>query len=190
MKLQPLFTVKTNELYTIDENNGNPLNLEFADISDLQIKPDMSSGSFYRIIIEQKIIEPEPECYDESFLAALRDFLKQLEENRQFAVLHIIPGKTEQEKKQISTSGAEDESVQLYVTCVKHTARRVKDCVSVAGVEFVSEFIDENAESKISFLIDELKVKHAQYVYFIKENDKDKISLLEDEYKDVIVLEK
>ena len=156
MKLQPLFTVKANKLYTIDENNGNPLNLEFADISDLQIKPDMASGSFYRIIIEQKIIEPEPECYDESFLAALRDFLKQFEENRQFAVLHIIPGKT----------------------------------VSVAGVEFVSEFIDENAESKISFLIDELKVKHAQYVYFIKENDKDKISLLEDEYKDVIVLEK
>lgn len=190
MKLQLLFTVKANELYTIDENNGNPINPKFVDISDLQTKPDMTSSSFYRIIIDQKVIEPEPECYDESFLAALRDFLKQLEDNSQFAVLHIIPGKTEQEKKQISTSCAEDESVHLYVACVKHTARRVKDCVSVAGIEFASEFITENAESKIRFLIDELKVKHAQYVYFISETDKNKISLLEDEYNDAIVVEK
>ncbi|MGN0740364.1 MAG: hypothetical protein ACI4LX_09370 [Treponema sp.] len=190
MKLQPLFTVKANELYTIDENNGKPLNPEFTDISDLQSKPDLPSGSFYRVIIEQKVIEPETECYDEAFLASLRDFLKQLEENGQFAVLHIVPGKSEQEKDRISNSSADDESVQMYAACVKHTARRVKDCASVAGIELCSEFIAENAESKIAFLIDELKVKHAQYVYFIKESDGAKISLLEDEYKAVIVLEK
>lgn len=183
MKLQPLFTVKSNELYTA---GGTPVHFKFIPLSDLKIPAGAQPGDFFLISIAERDVAPAEDSYDEAFLARFRDFLKTLEENGQFAVLHIVPGDADG----VLHSGADSECVQSYVSCVKHTARRVKDCASVAGVEIDGTFAAEHSCEKVQFLIDELKVKHPQYVYFADGTLYERISSVGCEYTDMIVVEK
>lgn len=134
MKLDPIFTVKENKLYRIADNT--------------QIDPT----SLRRIEIPWTTVEMEEEIYNEEFLAVLRDQLKQMEPSASFAVLVPVVDKT------LST---EDE-VEHFINAFNHTARRVKDCTSVAGFELPAELKDKDA------FIEKLAVKHAQYVYFSK----------------------
>lgn len=89
--------------------------------------------------------------YNEDFLAKLRDELKALEEKSSFVFIEPVFDKS---------AGYEQ-----FTAAMKHTARRVKDCVSVIGFSIPSEVFDEK-----SYYIEELSAKHQQYCFFCKQN--------------------
>lgn len=132
MKLEPVFFVKQNKLYKIDDNSP-------VDTEQLQ-----------KIEILWSKIEIEDEIYNEEFLASLRDDLKSLEVSRKFVILVPVIDKPLENSEQIES----------FTNACNHTARRVKDCISVAGFEIPAEITDYQN------FIEVLSKKHAQYVYF------------------------
>ena len=134
MKLDPVFTVKNKKLYKIADNSE-------VDTSTLQ-----------HIDIPWSTVEIEEESYNEEYLAQLREELKSLENAGKFAVLVPVADKA------LDTP----EQEEAFINAFNHTARRVKDCVSVAGMELPPQLKDKQA------FMDTLAIKHAQYVYFTK----------------------
>ena len=107
MKLEPLFTVKENKMFCIKDNSEFDLN------------------ALHKIEIKWSQVELELESYNEEFLAGLRDQLKVLDEKNEFAVLIPVVDKPLENAEQN----------ELFINAFNHTARRVKDCVSVVGFE-------------------------------------------------------
>ena len=142
MKLDPIFTVKQNKLYKIEGNTA------------------VDTASLKQIEIKWSQVELADEQYNEEYLAALRDQLKALEATGQFAVLVPVVDKPLQTPEQ----------TELFINAFNHTARRVKDCVSVAGVELAPELTAKGfgADSPAATFMETLAIKHAQYVYFTK----------------------
>ncbi|WP_318663305.1 hypothetical protein [Treponema sp.] len=178
MKLDPLFSVKDNQLYTIAGDAKVELN--FSDVNDISVPCELNQKTIYKILVDQKTIEPEAECYNEEYLASLRDFLKIMEEKNVFAVLCVKP--------EAVSDSADSAEVESYTACVKHATRRIKDCVSLAGVWLTDEFAASGDDAKISYLIDELVGKHAHYVYFASEKVLAKAKNLGEEYSSKTVL--
>ena len=98
-------------------------------------------------------VEGNPEEYNEEFLAKLRDELKLLEEKNEFVFIEAVFDK--------------DADYEQFTAAMKHTARRIKDCVSVIGFSIPNELFDDE---KKSFYIEELSAKHKQYCFFAKSN--------------------
>lgn len=145
MKLEPLFTVKENKLYKIEDNSVvNLTSLKFIDIP-------------------WTTVELQDEAYNEEYLAQLRDELKALEAMKKFAVLSPVVDKPFETPEQI----------ELYINAFNHTARRVKDCVSVVGFTLPQAVCAQGFEpdSPASDFMETLAIKHAQYVYFAKTNN-------------------
>lgn len=134
MKLDAVFTVKENKLYKID--------------GITKVDP----ATLTQIQIPWTTVEMEEEIYNEEFLATLRDQLKKMEAAGTYAILVPLVDKPLESAEQI----------ELFINAFNHTARRVKDCTSVAGFELPLEL-----KAPQDF-IDALAVKHAQYVYFSK----------------------
>ena len=134
MKLDPIFTVKNKKLYKIADNS------------------EVDTSTLKRIDIPWSTVELEDEAYNEEYLASLREQLKAMETSESFAVLVPVVDKP--------LETPEDE--ELFINAYNHTARRVKDCTSVAGLELVPQLKDKQA------FMDTLSIKHAQYIYFTK----------------------
>ena len=88
----------------------------------------------------------------------LRDELKSLEEKNEFVFIEPVFDK--------------NASVEQFTAAMKHTARRIKDCVSVIGFALPKE-----AEAQKDFFIEELSAKHQQYCFFSKSLKDDSIVL-------------
>jgi len=134
MKLDPIFTVKEKKLYKLSDGSL------------------VDTASLKKINIPWSTVEMEDECYNEEFLALLRDQLKKMEDAGLFAVLVPLADKPMETPEQ----------EEAFIKAFNHTARRVKDCVSVAGMELAPQLKDKQA------FMDTLAIKHAQYVYFTK----------------------
>lgn len=134
MKLTPVFTVKANKLYKIADNSA------------------VDTSAFRRIEIPWSTVEIEEDSYNEEFLSLLREQLKKLDDSGDFAILVPIVDKPLQTQEQ----------VERFINSYNHAARRVKDCVSVAGYELPSELKD------VKNFMETIALKHAQYVYFSK----------------------
>lgn len=134
MKLDPIFTVKNKKLYKIADGS------------------EVDTATLKRIDIPWSTVELEDEAYNEEYLAGLRDQLKSMEAAGEYAVLVPVVDK--------SLETLEQE--ELFINAYNHTARRVKDCVSVAGLELPALLKDKGA------FMETLAIKHAQYVYFTK----------------------
>lgn len=91
--------------------------------------------------------------YDESFLAALRTFLKCRELHNLYEIIVPECG---------SNVMQSEESAVQFTAAMCHTARRIKDCASVIGFALPKEFSEQQA----AHFIDAMSAKHAQYVYF------------------------
>ena len=145
MKLDPIFYVKQNKLYKLADNAE-------IDISTLQ-----------RIEIKWTQVELEDEAYNEEYLATLREQLKAMEEAGKFAVLVPVIDKPLETPEQ----------TELFINAYNHTARRVKDCVSVAGFELPQILTAHGFKegSAAADFMETLAIKHAQYVYFSKATD-------------------
>ena len=143
MKLDSIFTIKNHTLYKISDNTP------FA-ASDLK-----------QIEIAWSTVELAEESYNEDFLAKLRDELKAMEAAGNFAVLVPV----------VDKSIESPEQVEAFINTFNHTARRVKDCESVAGFVLPDAIASKgfNAGSPAASFMETLAIKHAQYVYFIKE---------------------
>ncbi len=134
MKLDPIFTVKNKKLYKIADDS------------------QVDTSTLKRIEIPWSTVEIEDESYNEEYLAGLREQLKAMEAAGTFAVLVPLVDKPLETPEQ----------EELFINAYNHTARRVKDCESVAGLELAAQLKDKQA------FMDTLAIKHAQYVYFTK----------------------
>lgn len=145
MKLDPIFTVKQNKLYKIDGG------------------AQVDTATLRRIEIKWSTVELADEQYNEEYLADLRNQLKAMDEAGSFALLVPVVDKP------LETA----EQTELFINAFNHTARRVKDCVSVAGFELPAELTAKGfaAGSPASDFMETLAIKHAQYVYFTKGTD-------------------
>lgn len=158
MKLEPLFTVNNNKLYKIQDN------CEFSVDSLVVIK------------VLQNDVQIEDDIYNEEYLASLRENLKTLEEQNKFCVL--IPHPSKQLKTQ--------EDFELFINTFNHTARRIKDCISMIGYELPEHLLISN-EQTLNF-IQTLEKKHSQYIYFVKKENAQKLELsLIKAYKEFVV---
>ena len=145
MKLDPVFYVKDNKLFKIQDNS-------LVDISSLKM-----------IEIPWSTVELSEENYNEEYLAELREELKKLDERKEFAILVPIVDK--------KIESAED--FELFTKAFNHTARRIKDCVSVVGYKLPEELIKKgfSEASPASNFMDTISIKHAQYVNFASKID-------------------
>ena len=134
MKLDPIFTVKNKKLYKIADDS------------------QVDTSTLKRIEIPWSTVEIADESYNEEYLAGLREQLKAMESAGSFAVLVPLVDKPLETPEQ----------EEFFINAYNHTARRVKDCESVAGLELPAQLKDKQA------FMDTLAIKHAQYVYFTK----------------------
>lgn len=154
MKLDPIFTVKNNKLFTIADNAP-------VDLSTLK-----------RIEIQWTTVEIEEESYNEEYLANLRDQLKPLDEINQFVILVPVVDKPLETPEQI----------ELFINAYNHTARRIKDCTCIAGFELPSSLLKFGLKgnSAAADFMETVAKKHAQYVYFASQSDVTNCNLTED----------
>lgn len=145
MKLERIFTVKKNKLYKISDN------------SNVNLK------SLKQIKIKWSDVELNDEIYNEEFLANLRNNLKNMEKTVSYAVLVPV----------INKPLKSSEQTEHFINTFNHTARRIKDCTSVAGFELPHELTVNGIKqgTPASDFMETLAVKHEQYVYFTKDSD-------------------
>lgn len=162
MKLEPVFTVKNNKLIKIADDS-------LVDISSLK-----------KIEIKWSTVEMEDEAYNEEYLASLREELKTLDNQNIFAILIPVTDKPLETPEQ----------VELFINAYNHTARRIKDCVSVAGYELPSALLKFGleADSAVKNFMDTIAIKHAQYVNFAKSEDVNNYNLAENMQNEAIVI--
>ena len=140
MKLDPIFTVKQNKLYKISDNSA------------------VDAAALKKIQIKWSEVELAEESYNEEYLANLREELKAMDDAGTFAVLVPVVDKPLDSAEQI----------EAFINTYNHTARRVKDCVSVAGFVLPEEITSKgfDAGTPAADFMETLAIKHAQYVYF------------------------
>lgn len=154
MKLEPLFTVSNNQLLNISDNS-------FVDTKIIAIKDILWSK-----------VELQEESYNEEFLAELRTELKNLESTNKSVIINPIPDKN------LTT----EIEIELFINTCNHTARRIKDCISMAGFIIPKDILKNGikAASKAETFIETLSKKHSHYIFFAKKEDLQDLSLLEE----------
>jgi len=156
MKLDALFKSKDNRLYTLDGAEvtvvGCPV-LAAEKCASGTVPADSCCGaeSLCAVELPWTLVGTEEGGYNEEFLAGLRDWLKALEAEKRFAF--IVP---------VSQGVLGDADGVSFTASMKHCARRVKDCISVAGFA-VPEGVDSESFRAA------LREKHEQYVYFSRD---------------------
>ena len=141
MKLDPIFTINNHQFYKISDNS------------------QVDTSSLKKIEIKWSTVELAEEAYNEEYLAQLRDELKAMDDAGAFAVLVPVVDKPLENPEQL----------EAFINTFNHTARRVKDCVSVAGFILPDAITAKGfeADSPAASFMETLAIKHAQYVYFV-----------------------
>ena len=118
----------------------------------------IDTAALKKIQIKWSEVELAEESYNEEYLANLRDELKAMDDAGTFAVLVPVVDKPLDSAEQI----------EAFINTYNHTARRVKDCVSVAGFVLPEEITSKgfDAGTPAADFMETLAIKHAQYVYF------------------------
>lgn len=134
----------TNALIPFDSSVLSGASPESAEAEAKRFSHD--ADKIIAVYVPYRAVEISENTYDEMYLAALRVFLKGIEESGIYAV--VVP---------ISDCGAGQ-----LTQAMCHTARRIKDCVSVIGFAIP----DTLTESEAAAFIDAMSAKHTHYVYF------------------------
>ena len=150
MKLEARFTSHGNRLFSLD---GTECPAEGAAVLDAaQCRPgaDIPPQGVLCIWLPWGQVGTEDGGYNEEFLAAFRDFLKELEEQGRYAF--IVPDG--------GSGGFPDGG--LLAASMKHCARRIKDCASVIGFAVPPA-------GDASYFMEQLREKHAHYIFFSRD---------------------
>ena len=140
MKLEKIFEAKDGKLFKVTG--------EAVDIKSIKVIP-----------LSWKEVEADEEgAYNEELLANLREELKALEENSEENKFVYICPLIDRE------ASASADKAEQFTAAMKHSARRLKDCVSITGFAIPSEIAKDS--EKAAFYISEMAAKHAQYVFF------------------------
>ena len=134
----------TNALIPFDSSVLSGASPESAEAEAKRFSHD--ADKIIAVYVPYRAVEISENTYDEMYLAALRVFLKGIEESGIYAV--VVP---------ISDCGAGQ-----LTQAMCHTARRIKDCASVIGFALP----DTLTESEAAAFIDAMSAKHTHYVYF------------------------
>lgn len=143
--------------------------LKLSTKEDFTPLKDASKENINIIEFESNFAGSAPDEFDESFLANLRENLKNAENNDVVFCIKPVINATS-----LSAEEAENLNKLFY-----HIARRIKDCSCVVG--FVLPKFDSNSNiEQTTSLINMLKKKHPEYVYIL--NSKNEISSITNEY--------
>ncbi|NLC93985.1 MAG: hypothetical protein GX677_11165 [Treponema sp.] len=168
MKLESVFYIQKNKL--IKKANDEIVNLEnINSYSFDEISKNITGDNFLIINLPWSQVELEDEVYNEELLALLRDTLKKMEEVNHFAIILPVIDKNFETPEQISS----------FINAFNHTARRIKDCVSMVGYEFPEELVKDGLNSLTEDFIQTLAKKHEQYIYFLNLQNINKFNLQE-----------
>lgn len=164
MKLEPIFTSDKNKLTKIEDKSIISLtNLQTLSAENIS----STKESFTKLLIKWSSVELDTEVYNEELLAKLRDDLKILDEKGLFVILVPL----------VDKKFENPEDAELFTNAFNHTARRIKDCTCIAGIELPYEILSQN--SYTNDFIETLSKKHSQYVYFATEENLSKLNLLQ-----------
>ncbi len=182
MKFDPLVKVQNNKIYKIADNSElstENLNIVKVDSDNVKNAKIPEKNILTAVVCPWSKIELGKigeENYNEELLAALREYLKSLENAGCFAF--IVP----QAEKSFNGENAADEA-DNFIKAFVHTARRIKDCTSVLGFAIATELMEKDSGKKLDenswsqWFINEMNVKHAHYVYFAGKSNIKKFGL-------------
>ena len=140
MKLEKIFEAKDGKLFKVTGDAVDLKNIKAIPLSWKEVEAD------------------EEGAYNEELLAKLREELKALEEkNEENKFVYISPIIDRE------ASPSADKAEQ-FTAAMKHSARRLKDCISIVGFAIPSQIAKDS--EKAAFYISEMSAKHAQYVFF------------------------
>lgn len=167
MKFDPIVEYKNNELFNLDNKKINLENIKEVLLKELKntFTPSFikeNEFNLIKIIVDQKDILLEDGSYNEELLAEFRDVLKSVEDKNIYIVVSSFCDECD---------SVDSERAEVLISTLKHTARRIKDCICVIGFEVPSAFVakDEeiNQNSYSYWFISELYPKHKHYLFFI-----------------------
>lgn len=170
MKFEPKVISKNNKLYRLsDDKELSLLKLNVIDAGNASVETPVASDkeTVTAVKITWKQVELSDGNYNEELLAALRDFLKKLEEAGQFAF--ILP---DAEK-----SFDDADQADSFIKAMVHAARRIKDAESVVGFAIAGALLEKDKGSSLDenswtqWFVNEMNVKHGHYVYFADSNE-------------------
>ena len=162
MKLEKRFFAEGNRLYYIEgkrELPVSPLRLDAPACVAARAAGGPLPGdpaSLLLLELPWAQVGSEVSGYNEEFLAAFRDFLKELEAAGRYAAIVPLAG------NDAFADVSAGEGKEALTASFKHCARRIKDCASVAG--FAVPDCLSGAEADC--FMEELSAKHEQYVFF------------------------
>lgn len=186
VKQESFFDLKDRFLYSKSSGEQLPLDCVFnfdacvladeSKISDLFLADGKFSGAslggvtadadfVVRVAVAFQTVMLADGGFDESFLANLRTFLKKLEAAGGWAVIAFAESAENcaSDKNCVTDANSCDSAIsEIAIAAISHTARRVKDCAAVIGVEIPENFSDAD----ITALKTELHRKHQHYFYF------------------------
>lgn len=116
--------------------------------NEIKITPDMA------ISVKWSEVEAAEEEYNEAFLAKLRDLLKTFESEEKYVFIEPVYDK--------------NANPGQFTATMKHTSRRIKDCLSVIGFAIPNEIAEDKVV--VDDFIEKISEKHPHYVYFSKIN--------------------
>jgi len=209
MKIKPAITIQDRQIFN---KNGEPVNLRgftidnnsCASEASLQIIGDDFDDTFsdiksrgcsmVRCVVYWDVVEPEEGCFNEEYLAKLRNGIKEAEKND--LLVYLVPKAFSNNKmfwgrntypadKIIDDEPAGMYYVRQFTAAMNHLARRIKDCENVIGFSIpdcYSELYNSSAETNNSLkpdlvhqfgvlFITELRKKHPQYYFIAEETD-------------------
>lgn len=163
MKVSPLFTAENGFLVRIADG----MKIDTSSVNVVPVEKIVSGETgapelLTAVSLPWGTVELEPGVYNEEVLASLRGYLKALEPGGNCALIIFSAG------RDISDSDAAGSFIQAAV----HTARRIKDCACAAGFSVAPELLRKDSGggtaegSWTRRFMDEMSVKHPQYVYF------------------------
>ena len=145
-----LFTSKNTQFSNFSTIQLENLPSDFEKIKALQNQ----NAQLFAICFNFFLIGNEENGFNEAFLADFRDALKIFDETlTNFVIFPLIEN---------GENVATEEIAEIFYHC----ARRIKDCKAVAGFLLPKS---QNNKCEIA-IIDALKKKHTEYIYFVEEN--------------------
>ena len=148
MKFEAKFVLNDGAIFDLDGKKFELSSQKYDGEKFGEIENISDSSAIHIIEVSVSRVGLDEDSYNESFLAALRDSLKILEEKNVYVLVKPLSNKE-------TLSEIEKEA---FTASFKHCMRRIKDCESVIGM-IVPSCVDRD------YFVGEIQPKHAHYIF-------------------------